>query len=92
LLADESGYVSYKAAKKVWDTFGIADRFGFSIVGKHNHCVLPDDQKPDVVAFVEKFLLGKTASNTNIEVNPYEAVDYSRWTQWWGTGDPVFPK
>jgi hypothetical protein len=19
-------------------------------------------------------------------------VDYSRWTDWWGTGNPVFPK
>jgi hypothetical protein len=91
-LADESGYVSCMAAKKVWDTFGISDRFGFSIVGKHSHCALPDIQKPDVEAFVDKFLLGITTSNTNIAVHPYAAVDYSRWTQWWGSGDPVFPK
>jgi len=91
-LADESGYVSCRAAKKVWDTFGISDRFGYSIVGKHSHCALPDVQKPDVEAFVEKFLLGNTTVNTNIAVHPYPSVDYSRWTQWWGSGDPVFSK
>ncbi len=31
-LADESGYVSARAAHEVWKAFGIADRFGFSIV------------------------------------------------------------
>jgi len=91
-LADESGYVSCRAAKRIWDTFGISDRFGFSIVGGHKHCALPDVQKPDVVAFVEKFLLGDKNANTNIEVHPYNTVDYSRWTEWWGKGDPVFPK
>jgi len=91
-LADESGYVSCMAAKRVWDTFGISDRFGYSIVGKHSHCKLADIQKPDVEAFVEKFLLGNMTSNTNIAVHPYQGVDYSRWTQWWGSAEPVFPK
>jgi hypothetical protein len=35
MLADESGFVSCKAAKRVWDTFGISDRFGYSIVAGH---------------------------------------------------------
>ena len=58
-LADESGYVSCRAARKVWETFGIADRMGFSIVGGHGHCQLPESQYPEVEAFVDKFLLGK---------------------------------
>ncbi|WP_294066401.1 alpha/beta hydrolase family protein, partial [Proteiniphilum sp. UBA1028] len=41
-LAEESGYVSCKAAQRVWETFGIPDRFGFSIVADHGHCILPD--------------------------------------------------
>jgi hypothetical protein len=90
-LADESGYVSCRAAQKVWENFGISDRFGFSIVGGHFHCALPDVQKPEVVAFVDKFLLGDTTVNTNISTNPYKAVDYSYWTEWWGTGVPAWP-
>lgn len=91
-LADESGYVSCKAAKRVWETFGISDRFGYSIVAGHGHCVLPDVQRPEVVAFIEKFLLGKMDMNTNIEVHPYDYVDFARWTKWWGSSKPEFPK
>jgi len=91
-LADESGYVSCRAAREVWKTFGIPDRFGFSIVAGHGHCQLPKSQYPEVEAFVEKFLLGNTSSNTNVTISPYPQVDYSRWFGWWGTGKPAFKK
>lgn len=82
-LADESGYVSCRAARKVWETFGIADRMGFSIVGGHNHCMLPESQYPEVEAFVDKFLLGKKTANTYVTIAPlFEKVDYQRWTKW----------
>ncbi len=90
-LADESGYVSCRAAHEVWKTFGIPDRFGFSIVAGHGHCQLPKSQYPEVEAFVEKFLLRNKAANTNVAINPYQQVDYSRWFSWWGKGNPVFP-
>lgn len=80
-LADESGYVSCMAAKEVWKTFGVADRFGFSIVAGHGHCQLPDSQRPEVIAFVEKFLLGNKTANTNISISPYNS-DLSRWISW----------
>lgn len=86
-LADESGYVSCQAAKRVWDTFGISDRFGFSIVAKHPHCQLPESQRPEVEAFIDKFLLGDFTANTNVAVHPYENTDYSGWTDWWGTDE-----
>ncbi|MDP2889967.1 MAG: hypothetical protein Q8P34_13520 [Bacteroidota bacterium] len=91
-LADESGYVSCRAAHEVWKTFGIPDRFGFSIVAGHGHCQLPKSQYPEVEAFVEKFLLGNTSANTNVTISPYPDIDYSRWFNWWGTGKPVFTK
>lgn len=91
-LADESGYVSCKAAKRVWETFGIADRFGFSIAGGHGHCQLPEFQRPEVEAFIDKFLLGKKNVDTNVEKHPYPNVDFERWTNWWGTKNPVFQK
>jgi hypothetical protein len=90
-LADTSGYVSCRAAKRVWDTFGISDRMGFSIVGGHLHCDLPSSARPEVEAFVDKFLLGDTTANTNITTNPWPNIDYSYWTEWWGTGKPEFP-
>lgn len=91
-LADESGYVSCRAAHEVWKAFGVPDRFGFSIVAGHMHCRLPASQYPEVEAYVEKFLLGDTTVNTNVTKSPYDYIDYSRWFEWWGTGNPVFPK
>jgi hypothetical protein len=90
-LAEESGYVSCRAAHEVWKTFGVPERFGYSLVGGHDHCVLADAQRTAVEAFVDEFLLGDTTANTNITTHPYTYTDYSRWFEWWGTGDPVFP-
>lgn len=80
-LADESGHVGSKAAHEVWKALGVPDRFGFSIVGGHTHCQLPDSQNPEVVAFVEKFLLGDTNTNTDISTSPYN-TDLSPWITW----------
>ena len=38
-------------------------------------------QKPEVIAFVEKFLLGNKTANTNISVSPYN-TDTSPWIKW----------
>lgn len=91
-LAEESGYISCRAAHEVWKKFGIEDRFGFSIVAGHGHCQLPEKQRPEVEAFVDKFLLGKQSANTKVTISPYETVDYKRWIAWWGKDKPVFPK
>ena len=80
-LADESGYVCSKAAKEVWKAFGVPDRFGFSIVGKHLHCQVPEQQIPEITAFVEKFLLGNDSVDTNIATSPYH-TDLSPWIKW----------
>jgi hypothetical protein len=80
-LAEESGHVACKAAKKVWNAFGVPDRFGFSKVGHGDHCVLPEIQEPEVIAFVEKFLLGNTSTDTYVEISPYDP-DLSVWIPW----------
>jgi hypothetical protein len=67
-LADDAMLVSAKAAKKVWERFGIADRMGWSIVGGHGHCQLPECQWPEVLAFIDKFLLGKDSNTNDIRV------------------------
>ena len=91
-LADESGYVACRATQKIYETLGIPDRFGFSIVAGHPHCQVPESQISEIEAFVDKFLLGNKSAKTDISTNPYQTVDYLRWTNWWGTGVPVFPK
>jgi len=88
-LAEESGYVSCRAAHEVWKKFGIGDRFGFSIVAGHGHCRLPDSQRPEVEAFVDKFLLGMKDAKTDVTISPYDDVDHTRWIDWWGTGEPA---
>ncbi len=90
-LANPSTYVSARAAHEVYKTFGIGDRFGFYIDGGHNHCAIPATQRPAIEAFVEKFLLGNQAANTNVTVHPYPQLDYERWYKWWGTGNPTLP-
>ncbi len=86
-LADESGYVSCRAAHEVWKTFGVPDRFGFSIVAGHPHCQLPASQRPEVEAFVDKFLLGKTAADTSVTTHPFEKVEHEVWYEGWGAGE-----
>lgn len=65
-LADESAYVSMNSAIKVWEKFGLADKVGYSIKGGHPHCQLPQEQYPEVEAFIDRFLLGKKVSTSNI--------------------------
>lgn len=93
-LADESTYISSVSAKKVWETYGISDRFGYSIVGGHGHCELPSNQYPEVEAFVDKFLCGKENVNTKIAIAPKYAgkTNADKWSAWWGTDDPSFPE
>ncbi|MBN2519081.1 MAG: T9SS type A sorting domain-containing protein [Bacteroidales bacterium] len=86
-LADESGHVASKAAHEVWKFLGVPDRFGFSILSGHDHCVVPNSQIPEIEAFVDKFLLGDTTANTDISTSPYNS-DIDHWIEWWGTGEP----
>ena len=65
-LADGSMLPAAEAAKKVCERFGIADRMGWSIVGKHGHCQLPQTQWPEVQAFIDRFLLGRSADTSNV--------------------------
>lgn len=82
-LAEESNYVSCQAARMVWKAFGIEDRMGFSIQGGHMHCMLPKSQYPEVEAFIDKFLLGKTDVDTFVtKADMFEDVDYLKWMPW----------
>ena len=83
-LSNRSNYVSARATQRVYDTFGIDDRFGFYIDGGHAHCGTLPAEAPAIAAYLDKFLLGNATANTDVKVNPYPTLDYSRWTAWWG--------
>ena len=67
-LADDAMLVCAKAVKKVWERFGIGNRIGWSIVGGHGHCQLPERQWPEVQAFIDRFLLGRETDTNNIRI------------------------
>jgi len=79
-LSDESGHVGSNAAKEVWKALGVQDRFGYSIMGGHSHCAVPNSQIPEIEAFVDKFLLGKDTT-FNVATTPY-TTDLSPWITW----------
>ena len=58
-LSDAAMLPSAVAARTVWERFGIADRMGWSILGGHGHCQLPEKQFPIVQQFIDRFLLKK---------------------------------
>ena len=81
-LADESGYVSCVAARKVWEYFGIEDRMGYSFVDGHMHCMLPQEQWPELEAFVDRFLLGKDVVTDVRKAPMFDQVDVDKWINW----------
>ncbi len=80
-LADESGYVSCSAARKVWEKFGIADRMGYSFQDKHGHCALPESQYPELEAFIDRFLLDRPVETICTKA-PMFSTDLAPWMSW----------
>ncbi len=94
-LSNRSNYISARATQEIYDTLGIGDRYGFYIDGGHQHCATLPAEAPAIAAFVDKYMLGQAVSS-DVEVNPYPALDYQRWTWWWRGlgglgGEPKFP-
>jgi fibronectin type 3 domain-containing protein len=91
-LGNPSCFVCCKAVERIYDTFGISDRFGYNIMGGHAHCSTLTTIDNEMGAFINKYLLGQTNVNTLIRDFPssYSTIDYSSWTAWWGTTNAVF--
>lgn len=81
-LADEAGYVSCVAARKVWEAFGIGDRMGWSFQDGHMHCQLPREQWADVEAFVDRFMLDQEVSTDVRKAPMFEDTDLDKWIKW----------
>ncbi len=48
--------------------------------------------RPEVEAFVDKFLLGDQKANTVVTKHPFENVKYEQWYDGWLTGKSSFPE
>jgi hypothetical protein len=86
-LSNRANYITSRATQRIYETFGIEDRFGFYIDGGHGHCVIPAEQAPAIAAYLDKFLLGDETVDTRVRVHPYGKLDYRRWTAWWEDRD-----
>ena len=71
-LTDAAMLPSAEAARKVWERFGISDRMGWSIVGGHGHCQLPERQFPEVQAFIDRFLLGRKTDTSDVRIAEFK--------------------
>lgn len=80
-LADESGYVGSNATKEVYKALGIGDRFAYSQIGGHNHCAIPASQVPEIVAYLDRFMVGKDSVDTNVSTSPYTTA-LGPWMPW----------
>ncbi len=82
-LGAESTFTTSLAAREIWKAMDIADRIGISQVSGHNHCQLPESQKPHVAAFVKAFLLNDPTADTQIiETDGDFTHNAERWIPW----------
>lgn len=95
-LSNHSLYVCSRACQQIYDTLGIADRFGFSLVGGHYHCTFPSGEDTELGYFLDKFMLGETNLNQIIQTYPntsdYTSINYAGWYAWWGSTNAFFPQ
>jgi fibronectin type 3 domain-containing protein len=90
-LSNPSAYVTGEACAQIYNTLGIPDRFGFYIDGGHGHCVYPSALDPYLDYFLDKFMLGNTGLSQTVQIAPddFSSINYTNWTSWWGTTNPV---
>lgn len=82
-LGNRSAYTAALAAREIWRAHGIESHFGFSQLGGHNHCQLPEAQVPEVAAFVQKFLLDDATAITALFKSDAEfQFNKDKWINW----------
>ncbi|MBR4620391.1 MAG: T9SS type A sorting domain-containing protein [Salinivirgaceae bacterium] len=101
-LCDYSTYITCRAVEKIYETFGIEDRFGFVIDGGHGHCSSTAAENAAVKAFAQKFLFGDNSVNTTIRtvtsgssyptLGDMDEDEYAQWYAEWKPADPNRPQ
>jgi hypothetical protein len=69
-------------ARLIWQAMGVPDSMGYSMSTNHPHCSFPDQQRGDLFAFINRFLLGMDV-NTTVQKN-YGGIafDSKPWVNW----------
>ena len=100
-LGDLSATFDSMATQKIYENYGIGDRFNYYADTVHAHCVVPAYQQNATQPIINRFMFG-TNDVTNLKVAEQFADalqpgaqptwDPNMWTAWWGTGNPpAFP-
>jgi hypothetical protein len=82
-LGPQSSWSAANAARLIWQAHGVTDMMGYSLTTGHNHCSFPSSQQTEVNAYVQRFLIGGSAGNTNVMRNdPGVIFNQSMWINW----------
>ncbi|HEY3253427.1 MAG TPA: hypothetical protein VGJ91_05745, partial [Polyangiaceae bacterium] len=76
------------AGRTVFEALGMKDRCGVSVAANHAHCSMPSSQQASLTAFYTRFMLGKTAdtsgvdvfNGTNSKLGTFKPADWIDWT------------
>ena len=67
----------------MWEALEVPDKMGFSQHGHGSHCFYPEEQKPELQAYVEKFLVGTGTADTEImQTDGDLEYDEEMWVDW----------
>jgi hypothetical protein len=80
-MGAEAALIDALAAREVWKSLGVLDRIG---VTEDNvaHCSWSQKFTPDLEAYLDKFLLGKTGSQTEFLRSKFIDLDTKKWIPW----------
>src|SRR5262245_47958296 len=82
-LGPQSSWTAANAARMIWQAHGVSDMMGYSLTTGHTHCAFPSSQQTEVNAYVQRFLIGGTAGNTNVMRNdPGVTFNQAMWVNW----------
>src|SRR5262245_40843474 len=82
-LGPQSSWTSANAARMIWQAHGVPDMMGYSLTTGHTHCAFPSSQQTEVNAYVQRFLIGSAAGNTNVMRNdPGVTFNQAMWVNW----------
>jgi hypothetical protein len=87
-LGNISTYNNSMAAHMIWEALGLPDMMGFSQLGHADHCGWSGSQQPEVTAYVQRFLIGKSSDdggtpNTNVlKTDGGFKFDKEAWVDW----------
>ena len=70
------------AARRVYEALGAKTSQGFSQDGGHAHCSFPEDQRPEIQAFFERFLLGREDADTDVFRTVGDWTFEPSWVKW----------